>query len=183
MVFEPKRICNAKYGSYTGLLFDQGLYNMASIPKSRTKWYGQLGDRATQTLRLYFKEILWPTMWDEITRFVLVDHSGSGRSVDSFRHAFLDMVATYRQYEELADQQTVNNAVEYYRAIPMVPINVIDYKRHTSSSRPVINTIPVPVVAEICVGHSSEGYRLLGDNTAHDRVTASYPPAKWEKPR
>jgi hypothetical protein len=82
--------------SYLGLTFDQTKYNMGSIPMSSSKRYGQPSFRPSETgLARYFDVFLRPMMQVPITRFVLIDHSSTGKSVDGFRRAFLDMVYYY----------------------------------------------------------------------------------------
>jgi hypothetical protein len=146
---------------------------------SSSKRYGQPSFRPSETgLARYFDVFLRPMMQVPITRFVLIDHSSTGKSVDGFRRAFLDMVYYYG-LEQGATPEGAQAGKTFYAKIPMVLINIVDYNRREHGPRPVIDPESVPVDAIYHDGGPGEVNKMVGDEKNHDRVTANYPPEKW----
>jgi hypothetical protein len=165
---------------------------MTVIPASKTRQYMNEGPDEIVTSPAgssrYFKEVLLPTLvGQQLGRIILVDHSGSGRSVDGFHEAFLDAAYSYAYLNAdtagTEDPSAVATQLrEYYKALPCFLINVVDYDRRPDGPRSPVNPLHVPVLDTITQGKSGEVNALVGDKKAHPRVIPEYPPNKWETP-
>ena len=162
---------------------------MKEIPASKTREYLKTEVASFQGLYRYFDKVMMPTLVEkQVGRIILIDHSGSGASVDGWFLAFLDSVSA-RWGKEVFDaggdwrnSEPAKRARAYYDSIPRFLINVVDYDRRPDGPRPAIPPESVVVLDTITVGVSNEVNRLVGDKKAHDRVTPDYPPSKWEIP-
>jgi hypothetical protein len=166
---------------------------MKETPASNTRQYGTLGGQnsiiATRDgAHRYFDKVLSPTLeGKEIGRIILVDHSGSGKSVDGFYLAFLDAAYAYKGIKEMDAGNEDWDAPattfrQYYEAIPWYLINIVDFDRRPDGSNPAIPPRYVQLLDTITVGKSGELNSLVGDSRSHPRVTPDYPPTKWEIP-
>ncbi|KAF4629925.1 hypothetical protein G7Y89_g8217 [Cudoniella acicularis] len=166
-------------GSYLALPFYPEAYSMIKgVPASKTREYKTAEYMPTEAgLVNYFAQELAPLVVgkDNINRIVLIDHSGTGRSVDGFYEAVLDMVVAY--YGN-GDEAAGAAARATFSEIPVVLINVIDASRQTTN----VPTPPqvVELLATIIVGQPGALNRLVGDKTSHPRVQPDYPCTYWE---
>ncbi len=162
---------------------------MKEIPASNTREYRISIEGTYQGLYRYFDKVMMPTLvGKEVGRIIMIDHSGSGDSVDGWFLAFLDSVsARWGRTEgdaggDWANSEPAKAARAYYESIPRFLINIVDYDRRPDGPRPAIPPKYVDVLDTITVGGSGEVNRLVGDKKAHDRVTPDYPPEKWNIP-
>jgi hypothetical protein len=166
---------------------------MRGVPASNTRNY-RTGEsdsvKATyEGLYRYFNMVLKPTIeGKEISRFIFIDHSASGQSVDGFYKAFLDSILAYwakEDHDKGIDWEVSSTGLEaraYYSAIPKWFINLVDYNRRPDGKSPAIEPLYVKLLDTITVGKSGDVNKLVGDKKAHDRVTPDYPVTKWEIP-
>jgi hypothetical protein len=166
---------------------------MKETPASNTREYQSLGPNEVMGtvvgLTRYFEKVLAPTLENkEVGRIVLVDHSGSGASVDGFQRAFLDAAYMYDATKEIEAGNTEGahgNATifrEYYENVPWYLLNVVDFDRRSDGPNPPTAPRWVEVLDVITAGNSGELNKLVGDTRSHPRVTPDYPPNKWEVP-
>ncbi|KAF4627940.1 hypothetical protein G7Y89_g10213 [Cudoniella acicularis] len=168
-------------GSYLIYPFDTSKYQMKAIPNSKAKHYGTPGFTPTEEgLERYWNLIVGPPLLGRnIERIILVDHSGSGQSVDGFRRIVLDACqVAITKSRGAADGITARNDVAQ---IPMYLINVIDQSR-SGTTNPIVDPQTVPVLAKLTVSGKGVVNKLLGDERRHPRVQPEYPPEKWEQP-
>ena len=115
-----------------------------------------------------------------IQRIVLVDHSGTGQSLNGFRLAFEDILN--RAYQKQKISQTI---LQRMLNTEMVFINIVDFSRRPGGPNPatppthprirLIKTITLNV-------EPGEINRVLGDEGYHYRVRCQYYPRRWGKP-
>lgn len=171
--------------SYLIYPFDEGSYNMHSLPISKTKIYGTDDDggkgRATNKgLDGYWDRVLQPRLAaKDFDRIVIIDHSGTGRSVDGFRKAFKDIVNRAKDQKKIPGDQA-KKIID----TPWYFINVIDWRRRPDSSIPVQDpkTKAVKKISKVTL-ETKDGTidKILADKDAHPRVTCEYWASRWEK--
>jgi hypothetical protein len=145
---------------------------MHSLPISSTRDYYKLGNIPTNAgLKRYYEQVLHPKLKKApFDRIVLLDHSGTGQSVDGFRRAFHDIVQA--GYPEILDD--IMN-------IPMVLINVIDEYRRPNGKLPPTDPKNVPVLAKFYPPGKGVLNAIVG-GVVHPRVTPDYRAPNWENP-
>jgi hypothetical protein len=151
---------------------------MKAIPNSKAKKYGTPGYIPTRKgLERYWEKIVGPTLLEkQIERIILVDHSGSGQSVDGFRRSLLD--ACQIGVEKSHGAANGLKARQQLSEFPMYLVNVIDASR-ADRSRPVIDPKTVPVLAKLTTGGRNLVNVMVGGER-HPRVQPEYPPTKWD---
>ncbi|KAF2021193.1 hypothetical protein BU24DRAFT_404237 [Aaosphaeria arxii CBS 175.79] len=115
-----------------------------------------------------------------VDRFVLVDHSSSGKSVDATRIILYHAFSAAKPYcPEIVAQK--------YDEKPFVLFNVIDTRKTRKNSKgkqvvdttKVINPVNVPVIKHFWVGKNHEVDHMLGDEGHHFRNQVDYWPSRW----
>ena len=151
---------------------------MKAIPNSKAKKYGEDGYEASRPgLERYWEMIVGPTLLEkQIERIILVDHSGTGQSVDGFRNILLD--ACQAGIEKAHGAANGVKARKQLSEFPMYLINVIDATR-ADKSKPVVDPKTVPVLAKLTTGGKNLVNVMLGGEK-HPRVQPEYPPTKWD---
>lgn len=166
---------------------------MKEIPASKNKKYRKDDNPESQEgpygLARYFDMILKPTLVGrDIGRILLIDHSGSGQSVDGWYTAFLDSISAewghtaHLRGEDWTRDPEAMRARQFYAGVPIYLINVVDQKGRQDGNRPAIAPTLVPVLDIIVAGRRGEVNRLVGNEAEHHRGTPDYPPSQWEIP-
>lgn len=152
--------------------FDQSQTSrLRPIPISKTREYKATpnGSPSKEGAQNYYRDILQNKLAGKaITRFVLVDHSTTGGSVNGARRAILEII------KAAADRQIY----DHFKTLPWGLINLVDAGT-TQITDPDADKIMV--MARLRIGNPGELNRLVGDRQVHDRVEVEYYPLRWEK--
>ncbi|KAF1995573.1 hypothetical protein P154DRAFT_623925 [Amniculicola lignicola CBS 123094] len=185
-------------GSYIKECFDHP--RMKAIPLSKARKYENYVRRTQDLngegvvspnpskdvwLENYYNQFLYNKFWLDgaegpmrIDRFVLVDHSSSGRSVDATKQVLRDVMnAAIRR----GDAAEITER-EWHRK-RFVLFNVIDHSRTARNMATlgatrvynVVNPETVAILERVTAGNDGELNRLLGDELRHHRVQCDYP--------
>lgn len=133
-----------------GYCFDQDktTSRLFAIPMSKTKQLGKpgVGSVPWGGFRDYYRRVLEPRISGKTyKRIVLVDHSGSGRSVDGAKTALLNILRA-------GDTTVYNQLTGPNPGITWGLINVIDYRRRLGGARPYVPPKQVPLLAAFTAG-------------------------------
>ena len=177
--------CSHCAPSYLLYPFDQTSYNVNSLPMSKSRIYGTnedggKGKANNRGLDGYWQRVLEPRLTRaEFNRIVIVDHSGTGKSVDGLRKAFKEIVNRAKDTKQIRGSDA-----KKYLDTPWHLINVVDWNRRPGSlnptraptssifqgKKPTIITFQVPgnVINDI-----------LADEDKHPRVACNYWASRW----
>ena len=170
--------------SYLLYPFDQTSFNVHSLPASKTKIYGTnqqegKGKASNKGLDRYYGKVLLQRLdAAEFNRIVIVDHSGTGKSVDGFRVAFEDIIGRAKDMKKLKkdDAKRILNTPWYF-------INVVDWRRRPSSKNPTVKPKSdiIKKVSIITLETDDDVINaILADENKHPRVACEYWPSRWE---
>ena len=162
----------------------QGNANLWSIPVSKTKYYGVSGKQENKGVP---NKAGLDNFWDRVLkqrvdhkafdRIVLVDHSSTGKSVDGFRKAFVEVIS--RAYEK---KKINHKRAQALVDVPMKFINVVDWRRRPGNGQEATQPVKVGLLATVTCD-SAEGVidTILADKDKHPRVACEYYPRRWYK--
>lgn len=158
--------------SYFFPAFDMDARHIVPIPMSKTKTY-KTGLASKKLLNGYWDNAFeYMVAGKGFTRIIIVDHSGTGQSVDGFREAILDIV----------NAAPISSSVKKdFAKRPMALINVIDYSRRDRGPRPTVNPKTVPVLLKFDVGDTNLLNGMVG-GVIHPRIQPEYPYTSWNTP-
>ena len=158
---------------------------MHSLPISKTKYWNTnqkngVGKATNKGLDRYFKKVLLERLEeDKFNRIVVIDHSGTGASIDGFRDAFKAIINRAYDKDNL-DKKTRNAILD----TPWYFINVVDWRRRPDSNNPTIDprTKIIKKISYITFQSPDDVINgILGDEDKHPRVACEYYPARWEQ--
>ena len=171
-------------GSYLLYPFDQTSLNVHSLPASKTKIYGTnqqdgKGKPSKKGLDRYFDKVLLQRLDAAVfDRIVIVDHSGTGKSVDGFRVAFKDIINRAKDKNKLTKDEA-----RKILDTPWYFINVVDWRRRPGSNNPTVNP-QSDVIKKISIITLETGddviNAILADENKHPRVACEYWPSRWD---
>ncbi|KAF2013263.1 hypothetical protein BU24DRAFT_411027 [Aaosphaeria arxii CBS 175.79] len=196
-------------GSYMNYCFNHP--RMGAIPMSKARRYEQFSDRENDPegygklpgndwgtkgahLTEYYARYLRPkflvTQEDDshqvadgliINRFLLVDHSTSGRSVDATKLLIDHVFHFAKRYKGRFAELEARN----YDAVPFSIFNVLDKKDtvriggHRGAKFSLKAPKTVKLIGDFWVGSKGDVNRILGDGDHHYRNQVDYWPARW----
>ena len=176
-------------GSYLYYPFDGDAYTAFNLPISKTKLWGKddkggVGKATNAGLDAYWDNVLERRLKinKAFKRLTIVDHSGTGQSVDGFRKAFVALVTRASKVKVDGEYKCPPNVAKEILALPWHFINVVDYKRRPGGPNPVTNpTDPIIQKTTIITFESADNVinGCLGDEEKHPRVECEFPPKEW----
>lgn len=175
------------FGSYLFYPFDEEKWNMHSIPISKTKYYKTnaaeaVGMPNNAGLDNYWDRVLKQRLYPgkQYDRIVLVDHSSSGKSVDGFREAFVDVIKRAEEKKKISKDDS-----KAIRGMKMVFINVVDWRRRPGGGNEATppKSKKIELIDTITLQGTNEGEIdvILADKDKHPRVACEYYPRRWYK--
>ncbi|KAL8829970.1 MAG: hypothetical protein Q9191_001695 [Dirinaria sp. TL-2023a] len=172
-------------GSYLIYPFDKGSYNMNSLPLSKSKIYKTnqqdgKGQPTNAGLDGYWDRVLKKRLNNAaFDRIVVVDHSGTGKSVDGFRKAFVDVVNRAKDQKKIKS----DDAKEIIQT-PWHFINVVDWRRRPGSNNPTKDPTSsiIKKITKITFETPDDVINtILADEDKHPRVACEYWPSRWSE--
>ena len=158
---------------------------MHSLPISKTKYWNTnekngVGKATDAGLDRYFNKVLLERLdKQKFDRIVIIDHSGTGGSIDGFRDAFKAIIN--RAYtKKKFDKKTRDGVLD----TPWYFINVVDWRRRPDSKNPTVDpkTKIIKKISHITFESPNDVINgILGDEDKHPRVACEYYPARWEQ--
>ena len=161
-----------------------GNANLWSVPVSKTKYYGVSGVQENKGVP---DNSGLDGFWDRVLkqrvdhknfdRIVLVDHSTTGKSVDGFRKAYVQVIRRAEDKKKISHTRA-KNLIEAEMAF----INVVDWRRRPDHGQEATAPKKVDLLATITC-KSAEGVidTILADKEKHPRVACEYYPRRWYK--
>ena len=112
-------------------------------------------------------------------RIVVVDHSGTGKSVDGLRKAFVDIVNRAKDKKKIKEDEAkeIINTPWYF-------INVVDWRRRPDSKNPTkAPTSSIIKKISIITFETPDDVinEILADEDKHPRVACEYWPSRWSE--